>query len=359
MRFGPSVRGEEPDMQTKRSFGPEIKVGIFVLAGLLLLAYLSIRLGEVRLGKEKGYTVWATFKSVSGLVKESPVEMAGIEIGRVKDVRLANGKARVEMLISPKVRITKDAGAVIRTKGVLGDKFIEIKQGEAEQVIPANGVIAKTVSPPDLDELMAKAGPAIEEIQTVAAGINEFIGEKKTGADFRSLVSNLNNASVSIKNVSEDIEAGKGTLGRLLQDESLYVQAEETMGALHSIAKRVDKGEGTLGKLVRDDTLYQTAKEALESIHGVTSKVAKGEGALGKLISDDGIVAKAESAMTSLQSVAQKIDKGEGTLGKLVNDPSLYNEAKKTMRSVNKAASDFQEQIPVTILGTVVGTVVR
>lgn len=346
-------------MQTKRSFGPEIKVGIFVLAGLLLLAYLSIRLGEIRLGEEKGYRIWATFKSVSGLVKESPVEMAGIEIGRVKDVRLANGRAKVEMLISPKVRIRKDAEAVIRTKGVLGDKFIEIKQGEAQEVIPANGVIAKTVSPPDLDELMAKAGPAIEEIQTVAAGINEFIGDKKAGADFRNVLSNLKDASVSIKNVSGDIEAGKGTLGRLLQDESLYVKAEETMGALHSIAKRVDKGEGTLGKLVRDDTLYRTAKETLDSIHEVTQKVAKGEGTLGKLISNDGAFTKVESTIDSLQSVAQKIDKGEGTLGKLVNDPSLYNEAKKAIRSVNKAASDVQEQVPVTILGTVVGTVVR
>ncbi|MFH1148173.1 MAG: MlaD family protein [Pseudomonadota bacterium] len=346
-------------MQKRIVFGPEIKVGIFVLAGLLLLAYLSARLGEVRLGEEKGYRIWATFESVSGLVKESPVEMAGIEIGRVKDVRLANGKAKVEMLISPKVRIGKDAEAVIRTKGVLGDKFIEIKQGKARDVISPNGTIARTVSPPGLDELLTKVGPAVEEIQAVASGINQFIGDRSVGNDFRNLLSNLKDASASIKKVSGDIEAGGGTLGRLIQDDSLYVQTEKTMGVLHDVARRVEKGEGTLGKLVRDDTLYETAKETLNSIHDVTQKVAKGQGTLGRLISDDSVLAKAESAVDSLHNVAQKIDKGEGTLGKLVNDPSLYDEAKKAVRSVNKAASDIQEQVPVTILGTVVGTVVR
>ncbi len=316
----------------RKGFGPEIKVGIFVLIGLIVLGYMSIRLGKIDLGREKGYHVSAVFDSVSGLVKDSPVEMAGIEIGRVKDVTLTNGKANVDMLISPRVKIKKDAEAMVRTKGVLGDKFIEIMQGKEEPVIPPHGTIAKTISAADLDQLLVKVGPAIDDIQAVATGLNEFVGDKATQDNFKTLMSDLRDASASFKSISQDVNAGKGTLGKLIKDETLYVKAEETMSTLEetvntlgNVAKKVEKGEGTLGKLVSDESLYNKTKDAVDTLY----------------------------------NVAQKVDKGEGTLGKLINDPSLYDETKKAVKSVTKATAGIQEQVPVTVLGTVVGTVLR
>lgn len=346
-------------MERKRGFGPEIKVGLFVLVGLLLLIYMSVRLGKISFGKEKGYTVTAVFDSVSGLVKDSTVEMAGIEIGRVKDVRLTDGRAEVTMLVSPNVKIHKDAAALVRTKGVLGDRFIEIRQGQSPDNIPPGGMIAKTESPLDLDRLLAKVVPAVENIESVATGINQFLGGKEQQADFKATLSNLRSASDSFKTISREVESGKGTLGKLIKDETLYAKAEQTMGALNDVARKVEKGEGTLGKLVTDETLYNKAKETLDSINTVSQKVARGEGALGKFLSDEGIFTKATNTMDSLYSVAQKVDQGQGTLGKLVNDPELYNEAKKALRNVNRASSSIEEQVPVTILGTVVGTLVR
>ncbi|MEW6327836.1 MAG: MlaD family protein [Thermodesulfobacteriota bacterium] len=316
----------------KKIFGPEIKVGIFVLIGLIVLAYMSIRLGKIDLIKEKGYHVSAVFDSVSGLVKDSPVEMAGIEIGRVKDVTLKDGQARVDMLISPKVKIRKDAQAMIRTKGVLGDKFIEITQGKEKAYLPPDGTIAKTISAADLDQLLVKVEPALDDIQSVAAGLNEFVGDKENQTNFKGLMADLRDASASFKSISGDVEAGKGTLGKLVKDETLYNKAEktvstleETMGTLSEVAQKVEKGEGTLGKLVSDETLYNKAKDTVDTLH----------------------------------NVAQKVDKGEGTLGKLVNDPSLYDETKKAVKSVTKATTGIQEQVPITVLGTVVGTVLR
>jgi len=316
----------------KKGFGPEIKVGIFVLIGLVILAYMSIRLGKVDLGREKGYHVSAVFDSVSGLVKDSPVEMAGIEIGRVKDVTLKDGQAMVDMVISPHVKIRKDAKAMIRTKGVLGDKFIEIMQGREEAYIPPEGAIAKTISAADLDQLLVKVEPALDDIQSVAAGLNKFVGDEENQTNFKGLMADLRDASASFKNISGDVEAGKGTLGKLVKDETLYNKAEktmsnleETMGTLSEVAQKVERGEGTLGKLVNDETLYNKAKDTVDTLH----------------------------------NVAQKVDKGEGTLGKLVNDPSLYDETKKAVKSVTKATTGIQEQVPVTVLGTVVGTVLR
>ncbi len=343
----------------RKDFGPEISVGILVLVGLIVLAYMSIRLGGVRLGTETGYRVSAVFNSVSGLVKDSPVEIAGIEIGRVKDVSLKDDKAKVEMLISPNVVIGKDALAMVRTKGVLGDKFIEIRQADKGPPLPPGGTIARTTSPPDLDEVLADVGPLVQDVQGAAAGLKEFLGSKKGQADFRAILSDLRGASASIKNISGDVESGKGTLGRLVKDDSLYVKAEETMGTLQDVAQKVAKGQGTLGKLVQNDELYNKARDTIDSLHGITEKIAKGEGTLGKLVTDESFFNKADKAMGSLQSVAEKVDKGEGTLGKLVNDPTLYDEAKKALNNVNKAAAGLEEEVPVTILGTVVGVVLR
>lgn len=316
----------------KKGFGPEIKVGIFVLIGLIILAYMSIRLGKIDLIKEKGYHVSAVFDSVSGLVKDSPVEMAGIEIGRVKDVTLKDGQAKVDMVISPQVKIRKDAQAMVRTKGVLGDKFIEITQGKEEAYLPPDGTIAKTVSAADLDQLLVKVEPALDDIQSLAAGLNEFVGDKENQTNFKALIADLRDASASFKSISSDVEAGKGTLGKLVKDETLYNKAEktvsaleETVGTLSEVAQKVERGEGTLGKLVNDETLYNKAKDTVDTFH----------------------------------NVAQKVDKGEGFLGKLVNDPSLYDETKKAVKSVTKATTGIQEQVPITVLGTVVGTVLR
>ncbi len=316
----------------KKGFGPEVKVGIFVLIGLIVLAYMSIRLGKIDLGKEDGYHVSAVFDSISGLVKDSPVEMAGIEIGRVKDVILKDGQAKVDMVISPQVKIKKDAQAMVRTKGVLGDKFIEIMQGKEEAYIPPEGTIAKTVSAADLDQLLVKVEPALDDIQSVAVGLNEFVGDKKNQTNFKALIADLRDVSASFKSISGDVEAGKGTLGKLVKDDTLYNKAEktvstleETVGTLSEVTQKVERGEGTLGKLVNDETLYNKAKDTVDTFH----------------------------------NVAQKVDKGEGTLGKLVNDPSLYDETKKAVKGVTEATTGLQEQVPITVLGTVVGTVLR
>lgn len=291
---------------------------------------MSVRLGKIDLIKEKGYHVSAVFDSVSGLVKDSPVEMAGVEIGRVKDVTLTDGKAKVDMVISPKIKIKKDAEAMVRTKGVLGDKFIEVIQGKEEAFIPPDGTIAKTISAADLDQLLVKVEPAIEDIRSVASGLNEFVRDKETQANFKTLIADLRDASASFKSISKEVESGKGTLGKLIKDDTLYTKAEETintleqtMGTLSDVAQKVEKGEGTLGKLVSDETLYNKTKDTIDT----------------------------------LQNIAQKVEKGEGTLGKLINDPSLYDETKKAVKSVTKATAGVQEQVPITILGTVVGTV--
>ncbi|MBI2876025.1 MAG: outer membrane lipid asymmetry maintenance protein MlaD [Candidatus Tectomicrobia bacterium] len=134
----------------------EIIVGLFMLVGIAGLAYLSVKLGKLELfGKEK-YDVVAQFSNIGGLNEGARVEIAGVQVGRVKNIGLANYHAQVILAINDGVRLADDSIAAIKTKGLLGEKFIEISPGGSERIIPAGGKIRETQPPLDLEEALSK-----------------------------------------------------------------------------------------------------------------------------------------------------------------------------------------------------------
>ena len=133
----------------------ELVVGVFVLAGLACLAYLAIHLGKMEV-VGSGYKVYATFDNISGLKKGATVEVAGVDVGRVDDIRLSPGeRAQVTLRLDPDLKLHDDAIAYIRTKGIIGDKFIKLSPGSSEKVISPGGKIRDTESAIDLEELIS------------------------------------------------------------------------------------------------------------------------------------------------------------------------------------------------------------
>jgi len=140
----------------RQSWTVETGVGLFILIGLVCVAYLSLNLGDVRLLGGNEYTVYAKFSNVSGLKKKAAVTMAGVEIGRVEDIRLQDGAAVVAMRITKNVKLEEDAIASIKTMGIIGDKYIAVSAGASEQRIPPDGWIRETQPPLDVEELVGK-----------------------------------------------------------------------------------------------------------------------------------------------------------------------------------------------------------
>jgi phospholipid/cholesterol/gamma-HCH transport system substrate-binding protein len=133
-----------------------IAVGIFVVLGMLALAYLSIKLGRVTLLPGAGYTVFADFPSVGGLRTGASVEIAGVEVGRVESIGLVDYQARVVLRLSGGVEVQEDAIASIKTKGLIGEKFIRISPGGSERLVGPGGRIREVEAPVDLEELISK-----------------------------------------------------------------------------------------------------------------------------------------------------------------------------------------------------------
>ncbi|MBI5211969.1 MAG: outer membrane lipid asymmetry maintenance protein MlaD [Nitrospirae bacterium] len=140
-----------------RKFDLELVVGLFVLTGILALGYISIKMGKLEVIGGAGYTVYAEFEKSGGIKAGSVVEIAGVEVGKVKSIRLnTDYQASVELAIRSNVKIQEDAIASIKTKGLIGEKYIQIAPGGSEKLIAGGGRIRETESAIDLEELISK-----------------------------------------------------------------------------------------------------------------------------------------------------------------------------------------------------------
>lgn len=134
----------------------DILVGIFVLVGITCLGYLTIRLGKLEMFGARGYVLFADFASVAGLKPGDPVEIAGVKVGRVEGMSLADDKARLALRLNDGVKLQEDVIASVRARGLIGDKFVLVSPGASDKIIPPGGRIRETDSPPDIPDLIGK-----------------------------------------------------------------------------------------------------------------------------------------------------------------------------------------------------------
>jgi phospholipid/cholesterol/gamma-HCH transport system substrate-binding protein len=134
----------------------EIIVGFFVLVGIACLGYLAIKLGKLEVLGNSGYIVYADFPSVAGLKIGDPVEIAGVKVGRVDAMGLADDRARLQLRILDDVKLQEDVIASVRARGLIGDKFVLMTPGASDKIIPPGGRIRETESPPDITDLIGK-----------------------------------------------------------------------------------------------------------------------------------------------------------------------------------------------------------
>ena len=134
----------------------DLAVGVFVLVGLLALGWLSVKLGRVDFLGNRGYVVSADFPSVAGLKAGSAIEIAGVEVGRVDRIVLRDYQARVVMVLQAGIKIQEDSIASIKTKGLIGERYVRISPGGSDKLIEPGGRIREVEAPVDFEELLSK-----------------------------------------------------------------------------------------------------------------------------------------------------------------------------------------------------------
>lgn len=133
----------------------EVVVGLFLLVGILALGWISVRLGQVEILGGSGYTVYADFPTVGGLKEGAGVEIAGVRVGRVEQISLDKDyQARVRIRIDSGVKLQDDTIASIKTKGLIGERYMQLSPGASDEMISPGGEIRETEPPVDLEELI-------------------------------------------------------------------------------------------------------------------------------------------------------------------------------------------------------------
>jgi|SRR5208283_1321773 len=140
-----------------KKYDAELSAGLFLLLGIIALAFISIRLGRFDVTGRGEYTLYAEFEKAGGVKTGAAVEIAGVEIGKVKSIRLdKNYEAMLALVINDKVKIQEDAIASIKTKGLIGEKFVQISPGGSDKVLTNGGRIRETEAPIDIEEAISK-----------------------------------------------------------------------------------------------------------------------------------------------------------------------------------------------------------
>jgi phospholipid/cholesterol/gamma-HCH transport system substrate-binding protein len=310
----------------------EAKVGVFVMVGIAILAYMTIRLGKFSIGEPEGYETWAVFEQATGLKKNAPVEMAGIQIGVVEYILLDRGRARVVMRISKEVPLAADCSIYIRTRGVLGDKYVSVEPGSPGAPKLKDGErITKARVPTDLDQVMGRIGQVADNIKDITDALKVSIASPEATKNISESLANMRELTASLKTVmvenserfnrivanmdrfsgdlseisSQNKEALKDTIRNF---QLASVQMQKTIQALTSVAQKVDKGEGTLGALVNERQTIDDLNATLASLKDVAKKIDEGKGTIGKLVNDDTTVTKIDEALTSINDYLARGD---------------------------------------------------
>jgi len=140
-----------------RTLDTEVAVGMLLLVGVVLLVYISLHLGQMNFGRAQGYTVQAEFSNAGGLQDGAVVELAGVKIGRVATVTLTDMyRARVTLELLPAISLQEDARAAIKSKGLIGERYVEIAPGKASTQLTSGGTIRETEAPVDIQEVITK-----------------------------------------------------------------------------------------------------------------------------------------------------------------------------------------------------------
>jgi phospholipid/cholesterol/gamma-HCH transport system substrate-binding protein len=304
----------------------ETRLGIFVILVVLAAWAIMETLGGMEM-LHGGYRVNALFNTAQDLKVGDNVKMAGVEIGRVERIALADGKVKVTMKLHSDAVVKTDSEAVIKFTGLMGQNFVSINFGSPDAPKAVDGAVLQTEEQPDLNAVMAKLNDAADGIKRFG---DAFSGDKISNligplVDFvKQNSGNISGAISNIDNITGQIASGQGTVGKMIYTDSLYDSAlgtvtnlQDTVTEVRSVVNGISNGQGTIGKLVTDDTLYNATT----------------------------------ASMTNLNQILLRINQGQGTIGKLVNDQEFYTNAKLTLQKVDKATDSLEDTGPLSVIG--------
>ena len=316
----------------------ELRVGITVTVAAVTLGVLVFLLsGTVGVFTSK-ITIFAYFDNAEGLKKGGPVDLQGVTIGNVNDIRVVpnhpDSPVQITMRVNTKYQflLRKDSVARITTAGVLGESFIDVDSRTAKERTIQDGDILKSANAPGFQEVVRASQSTLENMDILVKRLDRIIvsvesGEGTIGGLIKdpALLNKANALLAQMQKIVADVGNGKGSIGKLLVDEGLYHRVDSALDKLDKIITDIQNGQGNLGKLLKDESIYKNLQQTAAKANDLVENINAGHGTIGKLARDEELAKKLDTIITNLAELSKKLNAPDGTVGRLLNNPSVYN----------------------------------
>jgi phospholipid/cholesterol/gamma-HCH transport system substrate-binding protein len=333
----------------------QLKIGVVALTAFVLIFVLVFLLTSEQ-GIFRRYIPLYTYLSdAAGMANGTPVRLNGISVGYLNGLSLTNSSdrnraVRFEMMVQKKylADIPVDSVATIAAANLLGDKFINITRGQDRRTVQA-GAELRGVEGQDIPELMAQSANLLQTFQTIVKRVDNLLAGVEAGKGNIGLLlkddtlyRRLNGIAAEGQALLADVRNGHGTLSKLIYSDEFYNELRSPIRRIDGMLADMQAGQGTAGKLLKDPALYDELHQTVQQIHTLVADANSGKGTLGKLLTSDELHQRLNDLLAKLNTTVDKINSGQGTVGQLMVNPQLYESMNGATREFQSLAKDIR-----------------
>jgi phospholipid/cholesterol/gamma-HCH transport system substrate-binding protein len=339
----------------KQASWARLKVGILALFAMAILAVLIFLITGNTNIFESNATIYTYMADAAALTTAAPVNLDGIPIGKVKAIRLSGSKdpkrlVRLEMQIAEHdlKDIPNDSLASISSANVLGTKYINIKSGKSTTPI-ASGQELPSVNTGEFEDLVQQGFGVLTSVQDTVQRVDRIVGFVESGKGSigkllvdETLYNNLLAILAQVKQLANALNSDQGTLGKLIYDPELYNQVHTSLNRLDDMLQQLQAGQGTAGKLLKDPALYDEAHQTVADVHKLVDNLNAGKGTIGQLLTNEDLSNQLKATLGKVDSIIDKVSSGQGTIGQLLVNQQLYDNLNGATREMHLLMKDFR-----------------
>jgi phospholipid/cholesterol/gamma-HCH transport system substrate-binding protein len=336
----------------------QLRVGITVIVAGLTLAFLLFLMSNTAGLFTPRITLRSYFDNAQGLRVGAPVRLSGVDIGNVTHISIVPNEDKrltpveITMKVSTKYsyNLHRDSVTSLETAGVLGETYLDIDSAQALGSPAQDGDILPTQVHPDFNQVVRASQGTLQNMDALLKRADRILAFAESGKGslgkliYDPTLYNRFSATVAdFQKIVNQIGSGQGSLGALISRNDAYDKFLSTLDKMNAIIDDMQQGKGTAGKFLKDPSLYNNANDTIANLKQVTTDINNGKGTLGKLSKDEELAKKLDTTITKLSELTTQLEAGQGTVGKLFKDESLYNNANQMLVETRDLLKAFRE----------------
>jgi phospholipid/cholesterol/gamma-HCH transport system substrate-binding protein len=336
----------------------QLRVGITVIVASLTLALLLLLMSGTAGLFTPRITLKSYFDNAEGLRVGAPVRLSGVDIGNVTRIRIVPDKDKqltpveATMKVSTKYSygLRRDSTTSLETAGVLGETYLDIDSSQAVGPPAHDGDTLPTLSHPDFNQVVRASQSTLQNMDALLKRADRILAFAESGKGslgkliYDPTLYNRFSATVAdFQKIVDQVSSGQGSLGALISRNDAYDKFLSTLDKMNAVIDDIQQGKGSAGKFLKDPSLYNNTNDTIANVKKITEDINAGKGTLGKLTKDEQLAKKIDTTITKLSELTTALEAGQGTAGKFLKDETLYNNANQALVETQDFLKAFRE----------------